>query len=172
MSFFAKSRTLLIGVSALGCAVGCLGNVSQSQRLMDAASELNMAARFGRMDVAAGHTSNTSREVFLERRQSWGSDIRVLDVNLANLVLSDAEHAEVVVQYAWTRMNEGVLRNTSTKQFWENPKHTGWRMAREQRAGGDAGLFGEPSVARVTTPAADAHFRTKSLGSTQVADGD
>ncbi len=149
-----------------------MGQVSPSQRLMDAASEMNLAARFGRMDVAAEHTTDNSRPTFLERRQGWGNDIRVLDVNLASLVLTDEEHAEVVVQYAWTRMSEGVLHNTSTKQFWENPKRSGWRLTREQRAGGDNGLFGEQSVDHFVAPRADAHFQTKSLGSTTVVESD
>lgn len=134
---------------------------------MNAARELNLAARFGQLDVAAEHASQRTRQTFLQRRARWGDEIRVVDVNLSGLRVHDDEHAEVQVQYAWTRMDEGVLRSTAITQFWENRDESGWRLEREQRAGGDLGLFGETAVNRYVQPRGDVHFPTRSLGSTR-----
>ncbi len=151
---------------AAALMLGCMAHQTSSQRLMEAARELNLAARFGRLDLAAEHAANSSRKTFLERRSTWGGEIRVVDVNLSNLQIQDPEHAELVVQYAWTRMDEGVLRTTAVKQFWENPDQTGWRLQRELQAAGDKGLFGERAVDRYVQPRGDVHFPSKSLGVT------
>ncbi len=145
---------------------GCMGHQTSSQRLLESARELNLAARFGRLDLAAEHASNSSRKTFLERRSSWGGEIRVVDVNVGNLQVQDDEHAEIVVEYAWTRMDEGVLRTTAVKQYWENPEQAGWRLEREQQAAGDRGLFGERAVDHYVRPTGDVHFPSKSLGVT------
>lgn len=144
---------------------GCAHQTSP-MRLMNAARELNVAARFGQLDVAAEHTSDATRSTFFERRARWGNEIRVVDVSVGNLIVRDEEHAEVVVQYAWTRMDEGVLRSTAITQFWENRRQSGWRLHREQRLAGDLGLFGEQPVNRFVHPQGDTHFPTRSLGST------
>lgn len=131
---------------------------------MESARELNLAARFGRMDLAVEHTSATGRQTFLDRRRTWGEQIRVVDVNLGSLNVKDPEHAEIVVQYAWTRMDEGVLRTTSVTQFWRNPDYGGWQLEREQQSGGDPGLFGERVAQASVEPRGDVHFPTRSLG--------
>jgi hypothetical protein len=140
-----------------------MGHQSSTQRLQSAARELNHEARFGRMTVAAQHTADTARSTFLERRTLWGNEIRVVDVQLANMVMEDENHAELIVQYAWTRMDEGVLRSTAIKQSWSQTK-TGWKLDREQRASGDAGLFGEHAVNHYVESRGDVHFPSKSLG--------
>lgn len=142
----------------------CMLHQSSSERLVDVASDLNTAARFGQFNTATEYTAPASREVFLERRQTWGNEIRVVDVSLGNINIKDDKHADVTVHYAWTRHDEGVLRNTSVLQNWENPEARGWRLQREKRIGGDLGLFGEtvPRAVEATRP--DVHFPTRSLG--------
>ncbi|HEX2732573.1 MAG TPA: hypothetical protein VHM70_13265 [Polyangiaceae bacterium] len=137
---------------------------NSSARLMDAAQELNLSARFGNVDIAAQHTSDAARPTFIARRQSWGNDIRVVDVNLSSMNLVDDEHAEVRVLYSWTRMDEGVLRATTVTQYWGNPKLGGWRLEREQRFAGDLGLFGERATKPEPQARGDVHFATRSLG--------
>ncbi len=141
-----------------------MAHQSTSERLTDAARELNTEARFGRLTVAAAHTEQSARPTFLQRRTLWGNEIRVVDVQIANLVMQDDSNAELTVQYAWTRMDEGVLRNTAITQTWTNASGKGWKLSREQRSGGDAGLFGEHAVNRYAEPRGDVHFRSKSLG--------
>lgn len=162
-------RSLLFAVSTaalgFGLASGCMLHRTSSERLVDAAQKLNVAARFGQLDTAAEHTSRASRPMFLERRRQWGDAIRVVDVNVAGLNLVDDEHAEVTVQYAWTRMDESMLHATVVKQYWENPELRGWRLEREQSFSGDAGLFGDRAPVVVeSAPREDVHFATKSLG--------
>src|SRR5688572_3550831 len=91
-------------------AAACLAPPPASERVTEAARELNLAARFGRMDIAVGRTVPAMRASFAKRRAAWGNEIRVVDVELAGLSLPDATHAVVQVDYAWTRMSEGVLR--------------------------------------------------------------
>ena len=44
-------------------------------RVVDAVGELNLAARFGRMDLAASRTHRAARSSFIERHASWGGGV-------------------------------------------------------------------------------------------------
>lgn len=129
-------------VLALGLGA-CFAPPSQSQRVMDAAREMNVAARFGRMDIAVEHAARGARESFLKRRAEWGHNLRVLDVQLSGLSLKDRHHALVHVDISWERMNESQLRRTRVAQFWRDTDKGGWQLVREKRVAGDFGLFGE-----------------------------
>lgn len=130
---------------------------SQAERVTDAARELNLATRFGRMDIALGHTSKGAREAFLERRTSWGKNVRIVDVELAGLSMQDKLRATIQVDVAWVRANESTLRSTRVAQAWRDDG--GWHLVREQRLAGDFGLFGEP-VIEDTAPPKDVQFPT------------
>jgi hypothetical protein len=141
---------------------GCFAPPTRTQRLTDAARELNLAARFGRMDIAAGHAAQGARETFVQRRSQWGRDVRVVDVALTNLALDeDGRKAVVTVDVAWTRMDEGSLRNTRVAQVWRDDDR-GWRLTRERRVAGDLGLFGE-RVQVLRPPSPDVHFESKTI---------
>ena len=151
-------------VYALLCALtlgACLVPPPASERATDAARELNIAARFGRIDVAAGRAAEGARSEFIRKRSGWGGDVRVVDVELSGLSMPDSEHAIFQVDYAWVRMDEGTLRSTRVSQHWSSAKGT-WALEREQRVGGDVGLFGEH--VEVLRPAQrDAQFATKTI---------
>jgi hypothetical protein len=137
---------------------------SAAERVTDAARELNLAARFGRMDLALGKTSPSTRQSFMERHAAWGRSVRVLDVELVGLEFVDSgEDARVEVDVAWTRVGDAVLYSTRLTQLWHR-EEGGWRMQREQRTSGERGLFGE-TVDVVRPPPRDVHFATKVLGS-------
>jgi hypothetical protein len=138
----------------------CLAPQTPAARATDAARELNLAARFGRMDVAIGHTATGARAPFLERRAEWGKELRVLDVELAGLSMKDPRQAVVLVDVAWMRMSEGALRSTRIAQTWRDDE--GWQLVREQRLAGDIGLFGEQVVLQ-RPEARDAHFPSKTI---------
>jgi hypothetical protein len=150
-------------------ATGCLAPATRSQRLLEAARETNVSARFGRMDVAAMAVAADARAGFLRRRASWGDQIRVVDVELAGLdVDRKTSEATVDVQVAWVRMSEGVLRATRVQQKWREDKR-GWKLASEERTAGDLGLFGEP--VEVLRPEREAvQFATRRLS--PVIEGD
>lgn len=155
------SRSSLVSLTLALCitSASCLAPPSQSQRITDAARELNLATRFGRMDVALGHTAKGARDAFLERRGAWGRDLRIVDVELAGLHVESETAATIQVDVSWVRMNEDRLRTTRLAQVWRDDRG-GWQLVREQRLAGDIGLFGEPVVQANTEPR-DRHFPTR-----------
>lgn len=150
----------LLALTLLGPIAACVRPPPPAERASDAARELNVAARFGEMTTAAGRTADGVRERFLERRASWGKDIRIVDVELAGLTMSDHEHAVVTVDYSWTRMDSGTLMATRVVQDFRDDNGT-WRLTRERRLSGDTGLFGEPSASVERQPRPDVQFETK-----------
>jgi hypothetical protein len=158
-----KRRTMRAhwaGVVALALS-GCMPSQVPARQVSEVARDLNIAARFGRMDVAAEHTSETHRQRFLDSRAEWGTDVRVVDVELAELKVPDSEKAEVIVDVSWVRIDEGMLRSTRIRQDWQNPGG-GWQLNGEQRIAGDFGLLGE-SVMILRPESRDAHFPTKTI---------
>lgn len=152
----AKSAFLLTCVVLLAA---CPMPPPASERATDAARELNVAARFGRIDIAAGRTAEGARDEFIRKRAAWGGEIRIVDVELGGMTMSDSDHAVFQVDYAWTRMNEGTLRSTRVAQRWSASKGA-WSLESEKRVAGDVGLFGE-RVEVLRPPQRDAQFATK-----------
>jgi hypothetical protein len=154
-----------LAAAALGAVallqVSCLAPQGPASRATDAARELNLAARFGRMDVAVGRTSAGARSSFLERRAEWGKNVRVLDVELAGMAMKNPQNALIYVDVAWVRMDEGALRTTRVAQTWRDAD-SGWQLVREQRVAGDVGLFGE-YVERARPAHRDVQFPSKTI---------
>jgi hypothetical protein len=149
-------------VFALACALAltaCPMPPPASERATDAAREANVAARFGRIDIAVGSTAPAARDEFLRRRAAWGGDIRIVDVELGGLSMPDSDHAIFEVDYAWMRADEDSLRSTRITQRWTSSKGS-WVLESEKRAAGDIGLFGE-RVEVLRPPQRDAQFATK-----------
>lgn len=154
-----------VGVAILGVALtqgACMQPPSRTARLTEAAREMNLAARFGRMDLAAEHAATGARDHFLKRRSEWGANIRVVDVELTGLNLKDKENAVVQVDVSWTKMTEGQLRMTRVGQQWQD-REGSWQLVREKRVAGDFGLFGEPVNDVKSKPHGDVHFPTKTI---------
>jgi hypothetical protein len=117
------------------------------------------------MDMALEHTADGTREHFMKRHADWGGRIRVFDMELTGFRMPDSEHATVLVDYQWMRIEENTLRQTRVEQTWRSgTKDSGWVITRERRLSGDVGLFGE-IVARKEAPEApqDAQFPTKTI---------
>jgi hypothetical protein len=149
-------------VSALA---GCLAPPPPSQRVQDVAREANLAARFGRMDVALEHTADGARKHFKERRMDWGGEVRVLDFEFSGLEMKDSENATLVLDIQWMRLDENMLHLTRVEQSWRGgAKDKGWVLVRERRIGGDVGLFGE-KIARLEPEhsQSDAQFPSKTI---------
>lgn len=139
----------------------CMPAQVPAREVSEVARDLNLAARFGRMDLAVEHTSEGHRKRFLESRAGWGTDVRVVDVELAQLNVPDAQTAEVIVDVSWVRIDEGMLRSTRIRQNWENPGG-GWQLDGEERIAGDFGLLGE-NVMILRPESRDTHFPTKTI---------
>lgn len=161
-SFLARSlRCMLSGV--VGCWLSaCVPSQVPSQQVSEVARDLNVAARFGRMDVAVEHTAESHRSDFLKHRAAWGNDVRVMDVEFAQLDMQASDTANVLVDVAWMRMNEGLLRSTRLKQSWHNPGG-GWKLEGEERVAGDLGLLGENVTVLRPEAQRDVHFPTKTI---------
>jgi hypothetical protein len=139
--------------------VGCPTPPTPAERASDAARELNMAARWGNVQVAAGLTVDDLRSEFLKKRASWGGPVRIIDTELAGIELQDSSNATIYVDVSWVRIDETTLRVTRLEQKWSD-KGGAWRMKAERRQGGDLGLLGEP-VERDSDPRPAAQFPTR-----------
>src|ERR1041384_3056317 len=84
----------------------CVMPPSASGKASDAAREPNLSARFGNMDVAAKKASSEARADFIRRHALWGSQIRIVDVELAGMNMPDSDHAVFQVDYSWMRNEE------------------------------------------------------------------
>jgi hypothetical protein len=145
--------------------VGCFAPPPPSARVADIARDVNEAARFGRMDVALEHTADGARDHFAKHRAKWGNEVRVLDFELSSLNMKDSEHATVLVDIQWMRVDEDLLHLTRVEQTWRGASGDhGWSLVRERRIGGDIGLFGE-RVARLEPPEqhGDVQFPSKTI---------
>jgi hypothetical protein len=150
---------LSLACASLLCVGACMMPPPASEKATDAARELNLAARFGRIDIAAGRAASEARAEFIRRRAQWGGEIRIVDVELAGLSMPDSDHAVFQVDYAWIRLNEDTLRSTRVTQRW-NALKGAWALESEQRAAGDVGLFGEHVDVLRPAPR-DAQFATR-----------
>ncbi|MES1173799.1 MAG: hypothetical protein ABUL62_05670 [Myxococcales bacterium] len=153
LAFVTLACALSLGLGA------CMMPPPASEKATDAARELNLAARFGRIDIAAGQAASEERANFIQRRTMWGGMIRVVDVELAGMSMPDSDHAVFQVDYSWMRADEDTLRTTRISQRWSSLKGA-WALESEKRVAGDVGLFGEH--VDVLRPARhDTQFATK-----------
>ena len=161
MRFAFAAATL--SMFALGCP---LGGQSKPARAQEAALELNMNARFGRMEIAAERVAPAARDAFFNRRKGWGGTIRVADYDLTGLRMQGKDDAETFVKIAWYRANQPDLRVTTVKQKWHDFKGD-WKLTEEARLDGDLGLLGEAPAPATGEPAAPRRqqFPTIYLGS-------
>jgi hypothetical protein len=147
----------------LPALAGCVAPPSPAERVTESARALNLAARFGRIDLALERTADGARDHFVRRRNDWGNEIRVLDFELAGLNMRDHDNATILVDVQWVRMSEGTLRTTRVEQTFQNGEEGGYRLVREKRVSGDLGLFGE-RVAQVDSPQhGDAYFPSRTI---------
>lgn len=150
-------RLAVLGLLTWGCLIP-----PPSQRVSDAARDLNVAARFGRMDLALELTSEKLRPEFLKSRTEWGRSIRVLDVEMAGFSMPTGDRADVEVDYSWSRVDEGVLRTTRVSQEWRD-QGGGFRLVGEHHVTGDIGLLGEASQPAAAPQRQNVQFATKTI---------
>jgi hypothetical protein len=149
--------SFLFPLALAACGIAPRG----AAKAQETASDLNLNARFGRMELAAEAISPKARQEFFERRRQWGGKIRIADSELTSLRITAQDEAEVLVRVAWYRVDEEELHSTSIRQTWHQHLED-WKLAAESRADGDTGLFGEAVVAAPDAPRArgKAHFPT------------
>ena len=143
-------------------ASGCFAPVSPVQRVSDAARDLNVSTRFGKMDLIASHVDANLRADFVSRRSQWGKEIRLVDIDLSGVQVQDSTHAAVILDVSWVPLRDDILRATRILQYWEDGGQ-GWRLVREQKMAGDPGLFGEVFTPRNESHP-DVHLPARTLG--------
>ena len=156
-------RRGVVLVTLIALCSGCFAPVSPVQRVSDAARDLNVATRFGKMDLVASHVDASVRSDFMARRVQWGREIRLVDIDLAGVEVRDETHARVTVDVSWVPLRDNNLRATRVLQSWEDNGH-GWKLASEKRISGDQGLFGEVVLLQ-NEPHPDVHLPSRTLGS-------
>lgn len=134
-----------LGALVAACLTACIGGYSPTERVQEAAQNLNMAARLGRMDIALEGVSADAREAFAKRHARWGNGIQIVDYEFQGLIMRDKENADVFLAISWHRVDESEMRMTSLVQRWKDYRGT-WMLAYEERSGGDVGLLGESAV--------------------------
>jgi hypothetical protein len=146
-------RPFVLAACAALClaATGCPAPLSRSARAQDAAQEMNLQARFGRIAVALDRVAPKERDAFTRRHKAWGSNVRISDHEMAGMRLTGDEDAEVSVREAWFRPDENEMRMTTIRQKWHDHKGE-WLLVSEERADGDVGLLDD---APLPTNAAD-----------------
>ncbi|MDB4943735.1 MAG: hypothetical protein JWP97_3269 [Labilithrix sp.] len=152
-------------LSLSGCA---LAGQSKPARAQETALEMNMNARFGRMEIAVEHVAPQAREAFMTKRRAWGSAVRIADYDMTGLAMKGDDDCETTVRVAWYRASENDLRNTTIKQKWHEFKGD-WKLTEESRIEGESGLLGEPpsAAAQATAAPRRAQFPTVVLGTGQ-----
>lgn len=154
---------IFVSIALSGCA---LASQSKPARAQETALELNLNARFGRMELAAEHVAEPARAAFFDKRKGWGTSIRVADYDMTGLrMLKNDEDCETTVRVAWFRAAENDLHTTTLKQKWHDFKGD-WKLTEESRVDGDLGLLGEPPMASsAPTPGARRpQFQSITLG--------
>ena len=158
----ATPFTQLLG--ALGVVAATFGCAppTPAQKASEAARELNLGARWGKMQDAVQRASKGNRATFMKNRAQWHNKVRILDSELASLNMDDATHATVLVDVSWNFADDPTLRVTRLSQKWSDS--TGkWVMLSEKRTSGDEGLFGEEVKKAEKTR--DKHFPSRTIHS-------
>lgn len=132
--------TLVCTLASGVLVTACLAPPTSAERLGNAAYELNMATRFGRMDIAGANVAAEAQAEFLRRHRPWGRSIRVVDLELLGMQLASENEAEVELSVSWHRLDETEMRATTLVQRWANQKG-GWKLIAEEPSGGAPNLL-------------------------------
>lgn len=157
----ARTATTLLGAIGSCLLASCIAPAPPVERATDAARELNLATRFGRMDVAMMRTHAAERDEFMKRHSAWGTHLRVLDVELAGLEMKERNLATVYVDVSWVRVDESILRTTRLAQTWTDQEGS-WQLTDEAPVLGDDSLFAK-TVDHLQGQRPDVHLPTKTI---------
>ena len=111
-------RTRILAVIGLAVFTGCAAPTAGA-KLQEASQELNINARFGRMEMAVERVAAKNREQWLRNHRGWGGKIRVVDVETAGTRMASSAkeaEAEVTVRVSWFRMEDQDLKLTTLRQ--------------------------------------------------------
>jgi hypothetical protein len=141
-----RALAVVIALAPALAILGCMPVQLPGEKLNDSANDVVMATRFGRMDLVVSQVQADKREAYLEAHKDWGGKVRILDIEYGGARIVAPETALVLMTVSWQRIDESTLRNTMLKQTWSLADQTGWRIVKEETAGGDLGLIKEDVV--------------------------
>ncbi len=151
LSAFVLAASLALPLAL--ATTGCLAASHGPAKAQEAAMDMNVHARFGRMELATELVAPKARKEFLEHRRGWGGRVRVADTELAGLHMVDDDNAEVTVKVAWYDMRKQELHVTTLQQRWHAFKGD-WKLTKEARTDGELGLLGD-AIEPPATPEGD-----------------
>lgn len=132
-------RRALLGLLPFGLlALSACAGASRSQKVQEAAYELNMGTRFGRMPLEK--VAASSRDKFVAQHKAWQGPIRIVDVDLAGMNVPKTGDATVFIAVGWQRADEQDMRQSVLAQKWREERD-GWMLASETVADGDPTIF-------------------------------
>jgi hypothetical protein len=159
-------RIAIVVLAALGAAAaGCGGMLSPAGKAQEAAINLNMDARLGRVEFCLEHVDLKNREKFTKVHATWGKKFRIVDSEIISFKMGkDDDAADVDVQVSWYRPEYGDLHITVLHQKWRSVNGD-WFLSSEERVDGDNGLMGEHvEIAEPEAPPPRALFQTVRIG--------
>lgn len=164
---------VLAALVLLPLATGCPMTPTVGGKTQEVAQDLNMNARFGRMEVAVEAIAPKERAAWNESHRGWGGKIRIADSELGGVKVlkpkDKDEEAEVIVHVAWYRIEENELHTTTLRQRYKDINGD-MKLVEEKRVDGDLGLLGE-NVQPSAAPS-DAAPRPKSFPTVRIGGGD
>jgi hypothetical protein len=156
-------RSSYAALYALTLTAACPAPPTSLARATQTAQEFNLNARFGRADFLMERVAPDERAPYTATHRSWGSGLRVADVELAGLQPRGDHDVDVLVRVAWYRPEDQQLRSTTLQQSWHD-KPEGWQLVAERRVDGEMGLLGESVVYAAPEARSPAQFPTVRLG--------
>jgi hypothetical protein len=157
-------RTISIATfgAVVGTLAGCPAPPNSLARAQQTAQEFNNDSRLGHGELSLDRVAPEAREQYRSQHRAWGTNVRVVDVELVGMNAQSERDATAFVRVAWYRPEDEELRSTTVEQSW-NDKPGGWQLVREHRVEGEMGLLGEPVLYQNPEARRPARFPTVRL---------
>ena len=141
-----RAIAVVLALAPAIAILGCMPVQLPGEKLNDSANDVVMATRFGRMDLVVSQVQADKRDAYMDAHKDWGGKVRILDIEYGGARIIAPEKAVVLMTVAWQRIDESTLRSTMLKQTWSLADQQGWKIVKEETAGGDIGLIKEDLV--------------------------
>jgi hypothetical protein len=160
---------LSVAPLVLALAGACATPPGPLSRAREVAQEFNINARFGQNELLMEHVAPNARDSYAAHHRTWGSGIRVADVEFSGMKPRGDHDVDIFVKVSWYRLEQEELLSTVVKQGWNDSG--GWQLVTEERSDGDMGLLGDAVVFQAPPEAhGPAQFPTLKLGQSSAAE--
>jgi hypothetical protein len=101
--------------------IGCdFSNLRPTEKLKQSIQEMNEAARWGRIDLAAQFVGPAYRQRFFRAHSTWGQRIQIADLEVVRLDIdSKKKSATASIAISWYGLDQMTLRQTTVRQQWK-----------------------------------------------------